>query len=242
MKIIGIMGNSGSGKTTFSNILADKKSVGVIHVDDFVGEAKKKYFRMFLQPEENNSTESTKENPKLKASAKKFFYSNKLAFSFLTRVRSMLVSNSIEKQIDEFEKEGKQLVVIDDWLLTSHKKLQSKLTHIYILNRRFTERRKSLKLRDGLSTEELRITDLPSALGLLKMPSGKNVSAIKNVGTLEDLKDKAQKVYSRYITPSFDERYKIEETNITLVNMPKIVRLIEQANRTGKSNKDKEIE
>ena len=55
MKLIGVMGNGGSGKTTFTNYLDNKDNVGVIHVDDLVGEVKKKYFGAFLQPKENNT-------------------------------------------------------------------------------------------------------------------------------------------------------------------------------------------
>ena len=50
MKLIGIMGKPGSGKTTFSDYLGRKDTVGVIHVDDLVADIKKKYFKFFLQP------------------------------------------------------------------------------------------------------------------------------------------------------------------------------------------------
>ena len=50
MKLIGITGKPGAGKTTFSDIYASKDNVGVIHVDDLVAKVKKRYFSMFLQP------------------------------------------------------------------------------------------------------------------------------------------------------------------------------------------------
>ena len=31
MKLVGVMGNGGSGKTTFTNYLENKENVGVIH-------------------------------------------------------------------------------------------------------------------------------------------------------------------------------------------------------------------
>ena len=59
MKLVGVMGNGGSGKTTFTEHLDKRENVGVIHIDDLVGEIKNKYFKMFLQSNENNTTEST---------------------------------------------------------------------------------------------------------------------------------------------------------------------------------------
>ena len=38
MKIIGVMGNGGSGKTTFTTYFEQKTNVGVIHVDDILGD------------------------------------------------------------------------------------------------------------------------------------------------------------------------------------------------------------
>ena len=43
MKLIGVMGNGGSGKTTFTEHLDKRENVGVIHVDDLVGEIKRKW-------------------------------------------------------------------------------------------------------------------------------------------------------------------------------------------------------
>ena len=45
MKLIGIMGNAGSGKTTFTEHLDKRKNVGVIHVDNLVGNIKRKYWK-----------------------------------------------------------------------------------------------------------------------------------------------------------------------------------------------------
>ena len=85
MKLIGVMGNSGSGKTTFTEYLGTKPSVGVIHVDQLTGEVKKKYFRPFLQGADKNTTEATKTNPKLRPEAKAIFYKNEFLFNMLIK-------------------------------------------------------------------------------------------------------------------------------------------------------------
>ena len=151
MKLIGVMGNGGSGKTTFTNYLDNKDNVGVIHVDDLVGEIKKKYFGAFLQPKENNTTESTKSNPKVKTEVKEFFYKNKFAFKLLMAVRSKLVEKELNRQIKEFKMDGKRVIIVDDWALPTHKNLLPNFNQIYFLRRGIISRRQGLVERDGLS-------------------------------------------------------------------------------------------
>lgn len=217
------MGNGGSGKTTFSNALSTKDSVGIIHVDDLVGDVKKKYFKAFLQSKEKNTTESTENNPKLKSGAKAFFYKNKLLFNFLMRVRSKLVTPEIEKRVSNFKEEGKSLVIIDDWVLSTHKKLMKDLNHVYVLDRKYFARRQGLQQRDNLSKQELKVSDLPYALGFIRVPNNEKVTSISNNGSLEELQSKALEVYSQYVSPSFDERYKINEGEVTLANVPTVM-------------------
>ena len=42
LKLIGVTGKSGAGKTTFANILAQKNGIGVIHIDEVLRKVKKK--------------------------------------------------------------------------------------------------------------------------------------------------------------------------------------------------------
>ncbi len=211
MKLIGIMGNGGSGKTTFTNHLEKRENVGVIHIDDLVSEVKKKYFRMFLQSKENNTTENTQANPKLKSGAKKFFYRNKIAFNFLMKVRSKLIEKGLNRKIEDFEKSGKDLIVIDDWALSTHKKLYKKLNCIYTVERPYLSRRKGIQERDALTTDELKVCDLPYALGFLKRAEGENTEVITNNGTLKELQDKADLEYEKLIGLSFDEKYSCKD-------------------------------
>lgn len=211
MKLIGVMGNGGSGKTTFTGHLEKRANIGVIHIDDLVGEVKKKYFKMFLQAKENNTTENTQANPKLKSGAKKFFYRNKLAFNFLMAVRSKLIEKDLSKKIEEFERNGKDLVVIDDWALSTHKKLYNKLNRIYTVERPYLSRRKGIQERDALTTDEAKVYDLPYALGFLKRAEGENTEIITNSGTIKELQDRADLEYERLVGFTFDEKYSCKD-------------------------------
>ena len=54
MKLIGITGKAGSGKTTFSEIMErNHDDVGVIHVDDLVNNVKLKYFKFLMKKDKN---------------------------------------------------------------------------------------------------------------------------------------------------------------------------------------------
>jgi dephospho-CoA kinase len=211
MKLIGVMGNGGSGKTTFSEHLDKRENVGVIHVDDLVGEIKRKYFKMFLQPKENNTTENTKSNPKLKSSSKKFFYQNKFTFKFLMLVRSKMIERELSRKIEEFKSSGKGLIVIDDWALSTHKKLFPKFNHIYTVERPYLSRRKGIQERDALTTKEAKVNDLPYALGFLKTAVGENTSIIKNEGTIKELQNRADLEYERLGELTFDEKYNVRD-------------------------------
>lgn len=212
MKIIGITGMSGAGKSTFTEMLGENEKVGIIKIDDLVGEVKKKYFKAFLQPKENNTTENTRENPKLNNSAKRFFYQNRFMFGFLMKLRSFLIKPGFEKKINQYKKEGKELVVVDDWVIDSHKWLKPKISKTYIIRRKFIERRTGLKIRSALTTDELKVWDLPYSKRFVKTPEG--AETVLNIGSLEELRTKAKEVCRQYIEPSFDEKYGVEEKDL----------------------------
>lgn len=231
MKLIGVTGKPGSGKTTFSEHLEKRENVGVIHVDDILGNFKKKYFGAFLQSKEKNNTENTKHNPKLKSNFKELFFKNKFAFKLLMKLRSKLVEKELNSQIESFKRNGKKTVIIDDWNLMSHKSLNGKFNHMYIIDRNFVERRRGVQKRDNASLRELKIIDLPYALGIIKWPEGENVSKIENNGSIADLQNTADLEYEKFGELTFDERYSVKQNSINslLHNMNKLPQVSSQS-------------
>ena len=55
MKLIGVTGRAGAGKSTFSEMLASHPDIGIIHIDDLVRDIKYKYFGLFLKRDNNNN-------------------------------------------------------------------------------------------------------------------------------------------------------------------------------------------
>ncbi len=209
MKLIGVMGNSGSGKTTFTEYLETKPSVGVVHVDLITADIKKKYFKPFLQSREKNCTESTYINPKVKPEVKAFFHKNKFAFNCLMAIRNKLIGKELEKQIEDYKRQGKRVVVVEDWALPTHKSLFPKFNQVFLLQRNLSSRRQGLKERDAISSEEAKIYDLPYALKFIKAPNLSKVTKISNNGTIESLYQKAEEEYQKIGELSFDERYSL---------------------------------
>ena len=54
MKLIGVTGKSGAGKTTFSDYLKENsKDIEVIHIDDLLRDIKLKYFKFLMEKRKN---------------------------------------------------------------------------------------------------------------------------------------------------------------------------------------------
>lgn len=237
MKLIGVTGKSGAGKTTFSELFSKKDNAGVIHINDLIAEVKRKYLTMLLQPEENNTTEETKKNPKLQAKVKKAFYINKLNFKITLFIRNILLEKKLENRIRELKLAGKKIILIDDMYLESNKKLFSKLDRVYAIERDFVTRRQCLKSRDDLEDEDVKIADLPYALGFFKESSGKNVKKIVNKGDIDYLRQIVDKEYEELGEQSFDERYSISEK---LDTKNRIVTSIDTLSKLRNREKEKE--
>ena len=134
-------------------------------------------------------------------------YQNKFAFKFLMAVRSKLIEKQLNKRIEEFKSGEKGVIVIDDWALSTHKKLFPKFNHVYTVERPYLSRRKGIQERDALTTKEAKVNDLPYALGFLKPAVGQNTSIIKNDGSIKELQNKADLEYERLGELTFDEKY-----------------------------------
>ena len=210
MKLIGVTGRPGAGKTTFSEMLASHPDMGLIHVDDLVRDIKYKYFKLFLKRDKDNNIQkcgATLDDPKLKNGAKKFFYSNKYTFGFLIWIRNTLTRRSLNQKLQEYEMQGKKAVVIDNWVLSKNKKLYDHLDKIYYIDRNFCKRREGLRKRDNLDLIEMKIADMPHALGLIHKPKDTKLVTVINRGTLESLQQKANLERKKLGILTIQEKY-----------------------------------
>lgn len=107
MKIIGITGKSGAGKTTLSNILAGYGNIKSIHIDDIMDNVKVEKFSKIMDKDDD-------ENPVVvKTGLREAVYKNKIAFKMYIKFRSAIIKKELERQIEKYRMEGKEAVLID---------------------------------------------------------------------------------------------------------------------------------
>lgn len=214
MKLIGITGKAGAGKTTFSDYLAqNSKDIGIIHVDDLIKELKLKYFK-FLMKKDNKG-----EKVKVDSRLKKFLYKNKIIFSAFMKFRAKLISPSLKRIIKELS--DKRIILIDDIFIKYHK-LYKDLDKIYVLERAYSNRREALIQRDGISKEEIMAYDLAHYRGNYKEIKGDiRVTKIENDGDKIKLKQKAREIYEK--TMLSDRESMLKKTKVKVGNRSIII-------------------
>jgi len=201
MQLIGITGKSGSGKTTFSNILAEKTNIGVIHIDDILTQVKLKYFKLFMN--KNKDGEKTKVNSKLKM----ILYKNKILFNLFMKFRAKLIEKALDQEIKRLMQEGNDTIIIDDIFIKYHK-IYEQLSKVFIVRRPYIDRQQAIKERDNLTKKEIVASDIAHYKENYKeIKVGKNVEVINNTGTQEELSDKVQKIYEQQLI-NFKDKYK----------------------------------
>ena len=201
MKLIGITGKAGSGKTTFSNMLAQKPGIAVVHIDDILKEIKLKYFRPLMKQDKHG--EKTKVDSRLK----KILYSNKILFRLFMGFRAKLIQKALEKRIQELSDEKNRIIIIDDIFL-QYQKCYTGLSKIFLMERPFIDRRQSIMKRDDLSKEEVVASDIAHYNGNYKnLLSNEYTIKIQNNKTKEELSRLAEVVYQEQFS-TIKERYR----------------------------------
>ena len=201
MKLVGITGKAGSGKTTFSDILAQKSGIGVIHIDDILKDIKLKYFKPLMKQDKQG--EKTKVDSRLKT----ILYSNKILFELFMRFRAKLIQKPLEKEIQGLLDKQKRVIIIDDIFL-QYQKCYSELSEIFLMERPFIDRREAVEQRDEISKEEVVAYDVAHQKGNYK-------SHIKNKHTIKIQKNKskeelvriAEEIYQKHFS-TMQERYR----------------------------------
>lgn len=206
MKLIGVTGKAGSGKTTFSDILSQKDDIGVIHIDVILTDIKLKYFKWLMK--EDKQGDKTKVNSNLK----KILYKNKILFRMFMAFRAKLIEKPLEEEISRLENHGKKVILIDDIFL-QYQACYKNLSKVFLIQRPFIQRQKALIERDELTKEEVVAYDVAHVSGNYKDKyKGKNVIKIINNGSKDDLAAKAEKIYEMNFT-TIREKYRVKNKN-----------------------------
>ena len=189
MKLIGVTGKSGSGKTTFSDMLAENPNIDVIHIDDILYDIKLKYFKLIMK--ENKDGEKIKVDSKLKT----FIYKNKIIFNLFMKFRAKLIEKPLEKEIQRLKSQGIENIVIEDTFIKYHKRYKD-MAKVFFIQRPYIARIEALQAREKLPKEEVVAADVAHHKGHYnEEATNKVLYKINNNSTPEELKQKAQEIY-----------------------------------------------
>lgn len=203
MKLIGITGMAGSGKTTFSNMLAQNQEIGVIHVDDLLKKIKLKYFSFIMK--ENAEGEKTKVDSNLKT----LLYRNKILFNMFMKFRSKLIQKLISDEIHKEKILGKKVIIVDDAFI-QHQKCYKDLSLIILMERPYIDRRYALMEREKLTKAEIVAYDIAHYTGNYKDTTfNRKTIKIKNNNTKEELSNLAEYLYQEKFS-DFKSKYTVK--------------------------------
>lgn len=221
MKLIGITGKAGAGKTTFSDMLAEKDNIGVIHIDDILRKIKLKYFKILMGKDKQG--EKAKVNSKMKT----IIYKNKMLFDIFMKFRAKLVEKPLKEEINQLENMGKKIILIDD-IFIQYQKCYEELSQIFLVERPFIDRRKALENRDELSKEEVVSYDVAHVTGNYKdIVKGNNTIKIINNKSKQELSKMVDLIYQRHFS-NIKDKYKVK--NLKIVDFKEIPKVKEREN------------
>lgn len=206
MKLIGITGKSGTGKTTLSRMLERDNSIGVIHLDEATNmtEIKRKMPRAIVDKEPHPNTQG--ENfmilrgraKKIRNIISKNNVLNKLYSKMLYWPRRMLVNKAVDKEI----RDGRNTIIIEGSYLGDFP-IYNKLDYLIELEVPFVEREERVKKRKDIifdkTTMVKRDIGFRNAQRYRKKSNKQVDEKINNTGSKENLQKIADKIYSEQI-------------------------------------------
>lgn len=242
MKVIGIFGKSGAGKTTLSKLIQsyDIENIEIIHLDNLYDEIKKKFFRKnFTEQTDMDNNEIVTVNPHLK---------NKLLKSkilgFIMQRRNILGNILIKRKISQARRLGKKAIIIEGIHLNSFKVIQD-ADAIIRVEAPFVKRLNRVGKREDKSVDKKKMVFLDKVFFLGE--KRRYNYYIENDDNIEKLEAHAKQIYNAEINTKEEKRtlkdifggYEVDRSIIALDRSQRSVKMpIVTANKKS----DKEIE
>lgn len=206
MKLIGIVGKSGAGKTTLSKMLQKNDSIGVIHLDEVISmrEIKEKMPKSIVDKDLYANADGEKfmvldkRVRKIKDRMLKNKLFNKLYFGILHLPKEILIKKAVNQKMQE----GKETIIVEGSILGDFK-IYDKFDYLIQIDSPLEEREKRVMQRKDLEFDEQTILqrDLDFKNAEKKgRKKGKIIDeVIQNTGTKEDLQRVADRIYDEQI-------------------------------------------
>lgn len=195
MKLIGVTGKAGAGKTTFTNYFEKKSNIGAIHVDEIMNDIKKKRLSFFMKKDKHG------EKTEIKSGLKFFIYKNKVLYTMLMKIRAFIVEKEIDRRINEFRAQGKDFVLVDDVYLSYLNNYQD-FDKVYYIQRPYFTRLEAIRKRDEVDKKTLVASEIAFKKKNYKVNLvDPRIEVVENnYPTMEE--------YEKFLEGLYDERYK----------------------------------
>lgn len=223
MKIIGITGMSGAGKTSLADCFDERLNVGVVHLDDILNGIKEDKFK-------NNIKEKKSDNKPvlLSTNIRYFINNNKFLFRIFMSLKKAMLREPIKEEIKKFKAEGKDAVIIEGIHLT-HMIDPKIFNSIVFVRRPYKKRKQALIDRDSISKKEFIGRDLPFRKRYTEYNLQNFDYVIDNEYGKEELKAASEKIYDEVVgVKTFDERYVVK--NVGNNSFRNIVKAMKKTN------------
>lgn len=241
MKIIGITGKAGTGKTTLSNILAENENIRVIHLDYLLDDIKNnKILQNVTTKNERKEGDKLHESKLLKEGISNYIYNHtiilKMYLNLKRRMKNKILKDKIKKYSDT------DILVIEGFDLLNFD-ICKKLDFLVLIEVPYIERINRLSKRNG-SISKKRILEIDR--NLHRNLIGKNKInpdyTIENNGDIENLKEQSKIVLKKLEDKTISSSEKFRKENRILRYRTETPRGIEKNNGGRKiKNNDKEI-
>lgn len=242
MKVIGIFGKSGVGKTTLSKLMQsyDAENIEIIHLDNLYDEIKKKFFRRNLTEQTDmDNNEIVTVNPHLK---------NKLLESkivgFIMRRRNILGNILIKKKISQARRLGKKAIIIEGIHLNSFKVMRD-ADAIIRVEAPFAKRLNRVRKREDKSVDKKKMVFLDKVFFLGE--KRRYNYYIENDDNIKKLEAHVKQIYNAEIktreeTRTLKEIFGEYEVNRSSIALDRSQRSVKMPTVTANKKCDKEIE
>ena len=213
MKIIGIRGMSGAGKTTLSRMIkeCDLDNIDIIHLDDVWEYLKKKVFKKHTTIEYDNSN-----NPivRIDNRSRQRILSNRIG-RFLVEHREIFTNLFVQREFEKHKKRGKKAIIIEGDVLDAYS-IAKKCDAIVEIRAPYHERVERVENRSGEQLKEELVLRDRKFQRIKKISKRKCTYCIENNGDIDSLRKAAMAIYEREIeekTPKISNPWKVMLNN-----------------------------
>lgn len=219
MKIIGVTGKYGSGKTTLSNILSKKLNAPIIYMDYVLDDLKKNKILSKITQDADYKEHKSKEQKMINPKLSDFIYSNYLVLQIYRKVRSNIINKILNKQVKQYKDNNTQMLIIEGIDLIDSEIINN-LDLLVLVNAPYNSRMQRITKRDGfLDTELAAKREKQGRKNIINKINRKVDFNIRNDKTIEELEEAAnyilEEIKKEEITP--EEKFRKENKLATKI-------------------------